>query len=351
MRILVTLFLCIATVGLAVATFLALWPTNLWWVRMTDFPRLQYGIALIVVLLVLAVARWVPGPARLGLAAVALAALGYNGTKLAPYVPDGIEETTCAPERQFSVMVANVKLENHHAAELLRIVEERDPDMLLALETTEWWDEQLAELSDRMPHAAARITGGYFGMHLLSRLPLSETEVTVPVGQDTPAILTTVTLPAGDAVRFAGIHPRPPHPGQSSAGRDAVLMWAALRAAEAEPAFVLAGDLNAVPWERTVERAQRVGGLLDPRRIFGFQPTYDANSWWMSWPLDQVLHGTGMTVTGMEVLPAFGSDHYPVEVVLCHRPADARPPDLRPDDLDRARAIVSAATGAGPGSE
>ncbi len=241
-------------------------------------------------------------------------------------------------------MVANVKLENHHAEELLRIVRDRDPDLLLALETTEWWDRRLGELSDEMPYSAARITGSYFGMHLLSRLPLSGREVVVPPGQDTPAIFATVTLPAGDEVRFGGIHPRPPHSGQSSNGRDAVLMWTAFQAADAERPVVLVGDLNAVPWERTVERLQRVGGLLDPRRVFGFLPTYDAHSWWMAWPLDQVLHGDDLTVTGMEVLPAFGSDHYSVEVALCHKPAEVRPPDLDAGDFDRARAIIAAAT-------
>ncbi|WP_211242001.1 endonuclease/exonuclease/phosphatase family protein [Roseivivax halodurans] len=312
---------------------------------MTDFPRLQYAIAISIVLLVLALAGRLPDRLRAALAGLLLAALAFNAVKLAPYLPDATGDTAaCAPERRFSVMVANVKLENHHAAELLEIVREHDPDLLLALETTEWWDRHLAELSGEMPYSAARITGSFFGMHLLSRLPLSGTEVMVPVGQDTPAILSTVTLPAGDEVRFLGIHPRPPHPGQSSVGRDAVLMWSGLEASTAGPPLVLAGDLNAVPWERTVERLGRIGGLVDPRRIFGFLPTYDAHSWWMAWPLDQVLHTTGVTVTGLEVLRGFGSDHYPVEVMLCHQPTDVSSPELRPGDLDRARAIIAATT-------
>ncbi len=352
MRILLFLILCGATAGLGLATFLALWPTNMWWVRMTDFPRLQYAIAIGVVLLVLALAGRLPDRFRTALAGLLLAALAYNAVKLAPYLPEATgDATACAPEREFSVMVANVKLENYHAAELLEIVRERDPDLLLALETTEWWDRQLAELSDEMPHSVARITGSYFGIHLMSRLPLASTEVVVPVGQNTPAILSTITLPEGDEVRFLGIHPRPPHPGQSSVGRDAVLMWAGFKAASVDRPMVLAGDLNAVPWERTVERMQRIGGLIDPRRVFGFQPTYDAHSWWMAWPLDQVLHTQGVAVTDMEVLPGFGSDHYPVEVTLCHRPAEVPSPEPHPGDLDRARAIIATAMRAVPASD
>ncbi len=87
MRVLLTLFLCLPAVGLALATFLALWPTNLWWVRMTDFPRLQYGIGLCATLLVVALARPVSGRLRMGLAGLILVALAYNAVKLVPYLP------------------------------------------------------------------------------------------------------------------------------------------------------------------------------------------------------------------------------------------------------------------------
>ncbi|MEE4015926.1 endonuclease/exonuclease/phosphatase family protein [Roseibium sp. FZY0029] len=346
MRILLSLFLCVAVVGLSVVTFLALWPTNLWWVRMTDFPRLQYGIGLCAAVIAIVLARRMLGRPWLALAALALAALIFNAVKLIPYIfpEDRHTAAACDPERQFKVMVANVKLENHRADELLRIVRDRDPDLLLALETTEWWDRQLSALEDEMPHAASRITGSHFGMHLLSRLPLEDTEILSPAGQDTPVIRSNISLPTGDEVRFYGIHPRPPHPGQSSVGRDALLMWAALQTAETDGPVVLAGDLNAVPWERTVSRLQRIGGLIDPRRIFGFQATYDAHSWWMAWPLDQVLHTQDLSVTSMVVLPDFGSDHYPVEVSFCYLPTEMSPPEPRPDDLDRARDIIAAAT-------
>jgi endonuclease/exonuclease/phosphatase (EEP) superfamily protein YafD len=344
MRILLSLFLCLAVVGISVLTFLALWPSNLWWVRMTDFPRLQYGIGLGAAVIAVVFARRMLGQLWLVLAALGVAALLFNAVKLSPYVFTTKQQlTACAPGRQFKVMVANVKLENHRADELLRIVRDRDPDLLLAVETTEWWDRQLSGLADEMPHSASRITGSHFGMHLLSRLPLEDTEVISPAGQDTPVIRSNITLPAGDEVRFYGIHPRPPHPGQSSVGRDALLMWAAMQTAEADRPVVLAGDLNAVPWERTVSRLQRIGGLIDPRMIFGFQPTYDAHSWWMAWPLDQILHTQDLSVIAMEVLSDFGSDHYPVEVSFCHQHTEMPPPVSRPDDLDRARDIIAAA--------
>ncbi|WP_376742211.1 hypothetical protein [Pseudorhizobium tarimense] len=40
----------------------------------------------------------------------------------------------------------------------------------------------------------------------------------------------------------------------------------------------MAGDFNAVPWERVTRRAMRIGDLLDPRIGRGALSTYDTNS-------------------------------------------------------------------------
>lgn len=350
MRTFLTILLFLVTLVLCIVSFTALIEANAWWIRMTDFPRLQYSIALLGLLVLLAIAVPVRRRVRGGLALIALLALGYNAVKLAPYFfpPERVVEA-CPEGQSLSVMVANVQLGNRQSGELLKIVRDRSPDVFLALETDEWWDRQLASLSDAMPHSVAQITGSYFGMHLLSRLPLSETEVVFPVKQDAPSIQATVTLPAGGQMRFIGLHPRPPHPGESSVGRDAQLMWAAGEARGSERPVVLAGDLNAVPWERSVERLQRIGALIDPRNVEGFLPTYDAQSWWMSWPLDQVFHQKGLSMMSMTVLPAFGSDHYPVEVELCDRPSDRTAPEMRPDDPEEARTTIETAREAARG--
>ena len=351
MRTILTIALCAATLILVGASFLALVETNAWWVRMTDFPRLQYVIALLVLLVALALSRPVSGPVRLGLAAAALAAIAYNAVKLVPYLPlrDGVA-ASCPADSRVSIIVANVKLENDESGTLLEMVRARAPDLLLALETNEWWEAELEGLSDTLPHEVSEITGSYFGMHLRSRLPLSDTEAVYPVEQDAPAIFATVELPSGREVRLFAIHPRPPHPDQSSTGRDAELMWAALAARDATRPVMLAGDLNAVPWERTIERMQRIGGFIDPRESLGFMPTYDAQSWWMAWPLDQVLHQRGLSVLSMEVLPGFGSDHYPIEVALCDDPTPFDAPALRDDDIAEARTTIDAAL-AGPAED
>ncbi len=121
-------------------------------------------------------------------------------------------------------------------------------------------------------------------------------------------------------------------------------MWAALRAREGSLPALVAGDLNAVPWEASIERLQRIAGFIDPREgPGGYSATYDAQSWWMSWPLDHVLHQSGLSVSSFEVLPDFGSDHYPILVTLCNAPASVKPPQMRAGDIAEAEHDINLA--------
>lgn len=294
---------------------------NSWWIRMLDFPRLQIGIISLLVFAALLMLFRKRNPADHLAVLILLAALGYHAWKLVPYTPlhstmaVGVEH--CAPGTQWKVLSANVQMTSHHPAALLQIVRHADPDLFLVMETNERWDRALSVLGDQMPYKVQHISSNYFGMHLFSKLPLVDPEIRFFSDKNVPAILTQVRLPGGALVRFFGIHPRPPHIGQSAADRDAQLMSAALAAREDGSPVVLAGDLNAVPWERTMRRLLRLGRLLDPRVGRGYRATYSTTSWLASWPLDHILFQDRIALMEFHVLPAFGSDHYPILSVLC----------------------------------
>ncbi|MDA8870888.1 endonuclease/exonuclease/phosphatase family protein [Rhizobiaceae bacterium] len=338
-------FVAAVALALVVATFLPLWPTDLWWVRMMAFPRLQATTLLLLAGALLLFSLRGRSPVMLGLLGSVVAAVGFNAVKLAPYMANSAPTIvqTCPADRSFSVMVANVQLGSRSADALMEIIRERQPDLLLAMETDEWWDRQLKALSDVMPHAVQRITGSYYGIHLLSRLPLADRRTKAPVEQDAPALSVDVRLASGQDIRLIGLHPRPPTPGQSSTGRDAQLMWAALEARRGDRPVVVAGDLNAVPWEAVAERMRRIGRLVDPRWAHGYLATFDANSSWMKWPLDQVLVSATLDVTGAARLPSIGSDHYPYIATICARDGTLDVREMKDGDITAANDAIEAA--------
>ncbi|TXN13470.1 endonuclease [Methylobacterium sp. WL122] len=327
-------------------TFLPLLPTEWWAVRLLDFPRLHWAIGLMVVgvgvPLLPSKARWLIG---LVLAAILLA-LAVNVAILWPYRPDGGGHVeACPADRSLSVLIANVQLGNRNAPRLLDTVRKADPDLFLAMETDAWWDRALDPLRERMPNVLKRITGSYYGIELYSRLPLVNGEIRHLAKRETPAIVTGVTMRTGETVDFIGLHPKPPLPWQSSLGRDAELYAAATILNERVEPGILAGDLNATPWEIAVERMRRLSGLVDPRRGYGYVATWNAGSSWLRWPLDQIFHEGGFETVSIERLDAFGSDHFPYLARLCRRTGASADPVTPPDadDVTAANDTLAAA--------
>lgn len=306
---------------LATLSFVPLIDSNRWWVRILDFPRLQEGIALLILAVpVIFYFRYFRKMAGLALSLI-VGALGYHGLILLPYFPSGedFSEAECPAGSDLSVMIANVKMRNGPDGRLIDLVHEVQPDLFLAMETNEKWNQALAPLEAAMPHTVSHVSDSSFGIHLFSRLPLESPEIRFLAGQDTPHVVTGITLASGGTVDFLGVHPRPPLPSQpgTTLGRDAVLYKAALLLRESERQGIVAGDFNATPWETAVKKMRHIGHLEEPRRGYGYVPTFNARSWWMSWPLDHIFHEAGFATVSLERLSAFGSDHYPFAGRLC----------------------------------
>jgi endonuclease/exonuclease/phosphatase (EEP) superfamily protein YafD len=329
-----TVCLVVIAVGV-VLSLLSFVETNAWWVRYLDFVRLQLAFLLGAAIVFHLAAGGARSRSGAVIAALGVLGLGYHAYRLYPYL--GVVETmavaaeTCTEGDDLSVMVANVQKSNENRDTLLALVSEAEPDLLLLLETDAWWDEAIEPIADGYPEVVQHIPeeAEAFGMHLLSRFPLREPEILFWFDGETPTIRTDVILPSGEPVGFVGLHPRPP------------LYWSQPR--------ILAGNFNAVPWERISWRAMRIGELLDPRVGRGIYPTYDAQSWIMSWPLDQILFQDELGLVEFDRLPDFGSDHYPVLARLCLAPdlADRQSaPAIEPGDLAEAETAIAAARSA-----
>ena len=118
-----------------IASALPLAGSKAWWVRYTEFPRLQLAVALIILLPAFVAIRGRVGTVGWSVFALVLIAVGYHAVKLYPYsplaAPVAVSVDACPPDSVLTVMVANVKERNEFAAEFLHLVAETDPDVLL----------------------------------------------------------------------------------------------------------------------------------------------------------------------------------------------------------------------------
>jgi endonuclease/exonuclease/phosphatase (EEP) superfamily protein YafD len=305
---------------LVILTVLPFWKTTRWWVRICDFPRSQIAICAAILVVVLAVIGWPLSPADAFFLSLVVLAAAWQLSWIWRYLPGSPIEVPNADNtlRCVRFMTTNVYQPCRDSAGLMEIISDADPDILLAVETDEWWCEQLKEgLNSRYPHSLLYPLSNGYGMALYSRYELIDPEIRFLVDEAIPSIKTGVLLRSGAVIDLYGLHPQPPAPDQSSMERDTELVLAGKEVQKGQRPAVLLGDLNDVAWSQTTLRFREEGELRDPRRGRGFFNTYPAGMPFLRYPLDYVFHTDHFAVREMRVLPRYQSDHLPLLVALC----------------------------------
>lgn len=317
------------TLCLLVVTALPWWSHRAWWVRIWDFPRTQLAVLAALTLFVL---LWWPlesAGLHTGLALVLTGVLLYQLWWIVPYTPLWRKESlNASPDEQLPrlrVMACNVLTPNRNAQGLIDLVRQHRPDVFITLETDAWWQAQLQPLEADYPHLVACPLDNLYGMHVYSRLPLQDTEISYLVEHDVPSIHTSVQVDETLAVRMHFLHPAPPSPTENaeSTERDVELLLVAKSLQDEDGPTIVTGDLNDVAWSPTTRLFRKISRLLDPRVGRGMFNSFHAHHWFARWPLDHFFHSDHFRVLHIARLPSMGSDHFPVLLELQYHPRNA----------------------------
>lgn len=293
-----------------------------WWIRVLDYPRFQImGLAVISLG---GYIFYIGGPEiweTIFLISLALCIL-YQSIVIIPYTAiykNQVKTSTSPPKDSVvSLLVANVLMTNNRPEKLLKIISHCDPDIILAVETNNWWQKQLNMFEKEYPHKILYPLNNTYGMLLYSRLELRKSKINFLVEPEIPSIFTRVLLRNGEEIDFYGLHPTPPVPGENerSTERDAELLIVGKAVKKENRPVIVAGDMNDVAWSYTTKLFQKISGLLDPRIGRGLFNTFNAKYPLLRWPLDHVFHSRHFSVVQLNRLPYFGSDHFPIYIKL-----------------------------------
>jgi endonuclease/exonuclease/phosphatase (EEP) superfamily protein YafD len=327
--------------SMIVATVVPLVRKGAWWIRIFDFPRLQIlliGAATLVVWL--AAAERSSAWQNLFAALLALA-LAYQAYMMFPYTVLArrqVEDARRAgDDNTIALLFANVLMTNRGSKELLAIIGEEDPDVILAVEADTWWQRELDVLAQSHRHVVRQAQDNTYGMLVYSRLELLEPEVKFLVQADVPSIHARVKLRSGALIELRCVHPRPPAPQEAKDAkpRDAELIVVGRELKQKRAPAIVLGDLNDVAWSRTNYQFQELSGLLDPRIGRGFFHTFHARYPFLRYPLDHCFHTKHFRLVSYKRLRKFGSDHFPVGIQLSFEP-DAAATQQEPRDTPQA---------------
>ncbi len=313
--------------------FITIWgwlPLDHWWVRSVDFPRIQILVLGIIAWfgMLLFWSQWQLGQWMLF---VALSmTLAFQLRMVLPYTKLWKKEVQSAKSKpeskphQLKIMVSNVLTTNDKTQDLIDLVDQRQPDILITLESDKKWESALSQIESDYPYTVKVPLDNLYGMHLYSKVELIEPEVKYLIIDDIPSIHTQLRLHSGRIIWLYCLHPMPPSPTEAdkSTTRDAEILMVGKHIKENEQMAILAGDLNDVAWSKTTRRFQRISGLLDPRIGRHFINTFHVDYPFLRWALDHIFHSACFTLVSIERMPSIGSDHFPVMTILQYEPEE-----------------------------
>ncbi|MEM9855733.1 MAG: endonuclease/exonuclease/phosphatase family protein [Bacteroidota bacterium] len=297
-----------------------------WWIRVSDFPHIQTTVLTFLFLLGSIFTFAWDGLLDWFIAGFGLLTLIYQAIIIYPYTRLSTKQaknwSTNKSGQHFSILEANVYMFNKEYSKLLNEVHKYDPDVLIALETDEKWNQALAGLNENYPHTIEYPKDNTYGILLFSKLEITEYKINFWINDEIPSVECLIKLRNEKLVKLYVVHPEPPSPSEShtSTERDAELIVVGKKAAQADHPVIVAGDLNDVAWSHTTRLFQRLSGLLDPRIGRGFFNTFHAKYRLLRWPLDHVFHSDHFLVGRIERGADIGSDHFPMFIELILAP-------------------------------
>ena len=335
-----TTTLILSALLLGILTLLPISTSKVWWIRALDFPRLQISILIglwLLVALVGAAGNWtVPWFYWL----VMIGSLVYQLWWIYPNSALGKKEVASVAadhdNPELTLLISNVLMDNRDAQPLIELIGAHNPDIFATLESDAWWQQQLDGLLT-YPNRLACPLDNKYGMHVYSRLPIVDGYIDYLVEDDVPSMSLRVLLDSGDEVRVHIVHPKPPVIGESTSSieRDVELLIFAKKLKKIDEPTIVTGDLNDVAWSKTTRLFRRMSGLLDLRTGRGMFNTYNADHWFIRWPLDHIFVSSHFRVVEVCRLCHMGSDHFPVFAKLALGTLDPGAAHLKLEDADQ----------------
>jgi endonuclease/exonuclease/phosphatase (EEP) superfamily protein YafD len=261
--------------------------------------HLAGGLVLLVVALFIVGARW-RGVAFALLAAVSLgqgAWIIYGQQQArAPLA----EAPTAAA---FDLMSFNILIYNRNGAAIADMILARSPDVVFLFEAAPIFDE-LPRLAETYPYRAACEREGTCDILMLSKTPLEDVAIRSLSEFSPNRTIFAVSEIGGQRVNLVAVHMTKPYFDFAAEGE----AWTLARYLERLTGpVVMAGDFNAAPWSRNM---QRLAANADLVHAPGYPATWPMEAGPLGVPIDNVFTRAPAIVESVAALPdPMGSNH------------------------------------------
>ncbi|WP_051568405.1 endonuclease/exonuclease/phosphatase family protein [Crocinitomix catalasitica] len=286
--------------------------TTHWFFRIFDFIRIQV-VLLQSIVFVTGLFLFEEGNTLMLAALIILfIAIIYQAIVIAPYIPFKKNKDK-GQKSTINILSVNVLQKNDNYEELIKLVKEVDPDILLTMETNKAWEQALEKIEVDYISVHKAPKENRYGMHFYSKLKAHKIQTHYFISDERPAIEAHLVDKNGNDFAFIGIHPPPPSPTEktTSKQKDGELMKAAKHICELNMPTIVTGDFNNVCWSKSSKLFSKAASLVDARLGKGIYGTFPVSPAIFRFPLDLLYHSKGIEVNQLKILRDISSDHFP----------------------------------------
>lgn len=287
-----------------------------WFFRIFDFGKVQ----ILVLQLIVSLLGWFLLDKNTCFYSTQLILLGcmiYEIYLLYPYTPlYKIEKKikTGKSSQSIQIISTNIYQFNKEYNRFLEFIEKENPDIVLTMESNKEWEDALQALKPNYPYFCEVGLENTYGMHLYSKIEITNSQKHYFVADDIPSIEATFKTNDGFEFVFFGVHPPPPSPTEeeNAKERDGELLSVAKKVKEKHKPTLVIGDFNNVAWAKSSVLFRKTSETIDPRIGRGLISTFHAKYWLLRFPIDQMFHTTDIFVEELKAMKTIGSDHLPL---------------------------------------
>lgn len=279
---------------------------NYWLADIFSHFKLQYIILLLFVLLP---ASFFLIKRRIFPIILIFSLLVLNSSFIFPLYLQGSNFTETS-EGSLSILSMNLLASNTNYTEALELIQEKDPDILVLLELSPEWENQLKDLNAQFPFRQLYPQMDNFGIGILSKIPMVSS--VTDFGKNFPPSILGKLEFNGHPVFILATHPVPPVSQDMFNFRNDQLEEIVKFSKLQNEKLIVVGDLNTSSYSKHFHELLEHGDFQDSRKGFGIASTWPTDFHILRTTLDHFLLKGEMKVLKRTTEKSIGSDHLPV---------------------------------------
>lgn len=238
--------------------------------------------------------------------------IGWNSFYIAPYYFSSQPELPKDSET-FKLTSLNLLSTNPRTDLVKDYINKENPDILILLEFTPEWENELETFISRYPHRKLVTRTDNFGIALLSKFEMESTVDYFNLNNK-PSLIGHISI-QNTAYTLIATHPVPPIHQAAFEHRNQQLTNILSRTSEFAKHLIIAGDFNTSSFSNHF-RTLLQNEMTDSRMGFGLLPTWPAGYKAIQTTLDHCLVSKNIRVLNRTTGQSVGSDHLPISILM-----------------------------------